>query len=665
MKQFIVFLLLLSSAYVNAQAPKDQLAKLHSALENAANDTIRMDAYFNLAIHYNATNNDSALYYLALCLPISQKLNLKLIEAHILENKGYVLTGIGNYPKALESFLKSQKIAEDPASEKYVWNLPSGQTPREARLQTLAYLYQTMGHLYGATNNPDKQIASYLKSKEIAESTQKAGLIRTINMNLGWAYFNLNRLDTALLYAQIALDSLPKNDIGKYTGGIYGLVGTIYQKKGNYKKALNAYKTGLELNTEQNNLYGLSRSCISLSRIYLLLNKPDSSLFYAYKGLKTCKIAGILDGMADVYNSLSSAYSKLNKTDSAFAYLKLASSLSDSLNVVERKNLTSYQNLGFDEQIRLRELEEEKASYQNKIRTNTLMGSLFTLLVIAFFLFRNNRHKQKAKQRIEAAYDQLKSTQSQLIQSEKMASLGELTAGIAHEIQNPLNFVNNFSEVSNELIDEMIDEFQKGNNKDAFEIADDIKQNLEKINHHGKRADAIVKGMLQHSRSSSGVKEATDINALCDEYLRLSYHGLRAKDKDFKATIKTDFDYSIGIINIIPQNIGRVVLNLLTNAFYAVNEKKNSNIEGYEPVVSMSTKKIADKVEIKVADNGNGIPQKVLDKIFQPFFTTKPTGQGTGLGLSLSYDIIKAHGGELKVVTLENEGSEFIISIHV
>ncbi|HRI22064.1 MAG TPA: ATP-binding protein, partial [Panacibacter sp.] len=224
-----------------------------------------------------------------------------------------------------------------------------------------------------------------------------------------------------------------------------------------------------------------------------------------------------------------------------------------------------------------------------------------------------------------------------------MASLGELTAGIAHEIQNPLNFVNNFSEVNTELIDELKSELATGNMQSANEIADDIKENSEKINHHGKRADAIVKGMLQHSRSSSGQKEPTDINALCDEYLRLAYHGLRAKNKSFNATMKTDFDETIGNINIIPQDMGRVILNLITNAFYAVMEKKKEQPEAYEPSVNVSTKKVKDRIEIRVADNGKGIPQNIIDKIFQPFFTTKPTGQGTGLGLSLSYDIVKAH----------------------
>jgi two-component system NtrC family sensor kinase len=254
-----------------------------------------------------------------------------------------------------------------------------------------------------------------------------------------------------------------------------------------------------------------------------------------------------------------------------------------------------------------------------------------------------------------------------------MASLGELTAGIAHEIQNPLNFVNNFSEVSAELIDEMDAEISKGNTEDIRSLAADIKLNLEKITHHGKRADAIVKNMLLHSRSSAGTKELTDINALADEYLRLSYHGIRAKDKSFNATLHTNFDEKLsadeagnGKVNIIQQDIGRVILNLITNALYAVSEKKKLLGDKYNPTVTVSTKKINNTVELKVSDNGLGIPQKIMDKIFQPFFTTKPTGDGTGLGLSLSYDIVtKGHGGEMKVETKEGEYATFIIVLPV
>jgi signal transduction histidine kinase len=266
--------------------------------------------------------------------------------------------------------------------------------------------------------------------------------------------------------------------------------------------------------------------------------------------------------------------------------------------------------------------------------------------------------------RLNQTLNSLKKTQTQLVQSEKMASLGELTAGIAHEIQNPLNFINNFSDINAELLDEMMQELQKGNTSDVVEISQNIRHNLEKIAHHGKRADSIVKSMLQHSRKSTGQKEPTDVNALVDEFLRLSYHGLRAKDKSFNSLIETHFDPAVGKVNVVGQDISRVLLNIFNNAFYAVNEKKKAAENGYEPVVQVTTHQLNEKIEIRIKDNGTGIPEKVLEKIYQPFFTTKPAGEGTGLGLSLSYDIItKGHGGELKVETQEGNGSEFIIQL--
>jgi len=311
----------------------------------------------------------------------------------------------------------------------------------------------------------------------------------------------------------------------------------------------------------------------------------------------------------------------------------------------------------------INELKREKMlqEYQISRRNALLWVSLAVLLLISGLLFFINRQLRINKKNLAV----LRNTQQQLVQSEKLASLGELTAGIAHEIQNPLNFVNNFSEVSRELLDEMKEKLAKCNYEDVNAIADDVIINLQKINHHGKRADAIVKGMLQHSRNSNAIKEPTNINKLADEFLRLAYHGLRAKDKSFNAILKTDFDETIVKINIIPQDIGRVILNLITNAFYAVDEKRKQGINGYEPTVFVSTTKQANTVLITVKDNGNGIPQKVLDKIFQPFFTTKPSGQGTGLGLSLSYDIVKVHGGKMSVETEEGEGSEFYIQLPI
>ncbi len=299
-----------------------------------------------------------------------------------------------------------------------------------------------------------------------------------------------------------------------------------------------------------------------------------------------------------------------------------------------------------------------------------MVQSLADAFAIAYARYEDFVRLENAKESVETTLKELKATQNQLVQSEKMASLGELTAGIAHEIQNPLNFVNNFSEVSKELIEEMLEEMQKGDVEEVKALAEDIIQNLIKIHHHGQRADGIVKGMLQHSRSGSGEKEPTDINALCDEYLRLAYHGLRAKDKSFNATMETNFDTSVGKIAVVSQDIGRVILNLITNAFYAVKEKSSEALakEGdkYQPTVTVSTKKTKQGIEISVKDNGNGIPEAIKEKIFQPFFTTKPTGQGTGLGLSMSYDIVtKGHEGELTVKSQEGKGTEFTIRLPV
>lgn len=329
----------------------------------------------------------------------------------------------------------------------------------------------------------------------------------------------------------------------------------------------------------------------------------------------------------------------------AFDYQKIA--YDTYQNIYGAKKIKELQKTISDDLIRKKDIEAKQIAKENKNKQLFLSGSLGVMFLIGFILYRNNLQRKKAnnqlqiqKEKVENTLSQLKSTQAQLIQSEKMASLGELTAGIAHEIQNPLNFVNNFSELNKEMIDEASEENKKGNYDQVKNILNDLKENEEKINHHGKRAADIVKGMLQHSRTSSGQKEPTDINALCDEYVRLAHHallagrqGFRAIDpqdalhKDFNVTMKTDFDANIGKINIVAQDIGRVILNLINNAFYAVDEKKKQIGNDYEPIVTLSTKKNNNKIEIKIADNGNGIPQNIIDKIFQPFFTTKPTGQ--------------------------------------
>ncbi len=414
-----------------------------------------------------------------------------------------------------------------------------------------------------------------------------------------------------------------------------------------------------------------------------MLNRSDSAIYYATIALKNGQVQKNLTIIQEAAKLLATTFQKVDPAK-ANTYLSIYAAAKDSL--YNNQKLKQLEAIKLNQQKNQFEVEKSETAARNRLIGFVLIVLLVFVSIFVVMLWRNNRFKQLANTKLEVAYENLKSTQAQLIQSEKMASLGELTAGIAHEIQNPLNFVNNFSEVNKELLVEMKNEMSKGNLADAEEIANDVIANEEKINHHGKRANNIVKGMLQHSRTNKGEKEPTDINALADEYLRLAYQGLRAKDQTFNATIKTDFDASIEKISIIPQDIGRVLLNLYNNAFYAVAEKKRAtdlegfqNLQGlvatYQPTVSVSTKRIVDKFSISVKDNGNGIPQKLVDKIFQPFFTTKPTGQGTGLGLSLSYDIIKAHGGEIKVETKvddgnpdnfgKGEGTEFILLLPI
>jgi signal transduction histidine kinase len=576
----------------------------------------------------------------------------------------------------------------------------------------------------GESNIP-KGMEYYLKSIHTAEKINFLRIICAGNIAMGGLYNRMDDKANAILYFQQAKEINKQLKNPTYEGRFLIFEGNGYKKEGKYAKAIDIFKkilsninntdSGLiasaQLNLAEtytltdslpfafahsasvvnyakrrgdNLLYAMAM--VPFSETYLKNSMPDSAVYYAKLGYDYAKQIGTIAVMRDNAEILAKAYAYKKDFANAYSYQLLYNNHRDSVLNTEIRNKSAVVQYNTDlekKQTQITTLNEQK-----KVQQNYLYGVLAVLLLIiitAFILLKSNRQKQKAnkllqkqKLQIEDQRDQtnnallhLQQTQAQLIQSEKMASLGELTAGIAHEIQNPLNFVNNFSEVNKELLVEMKEEVEKGNMDEVKAIANDVIDNEEKINHHGKRADAIVKGMLQHSRSSSGVKESTDINALADEYLRLAYHGLRAKDKNFNATLKTEFDESIGNINIIPQDIGRVILNLITNAFYATNEKAKLDFDIYEPTVMVTTSKIIKgnggnaRVEICVADNGNGIPQKVLDKIFQPFFTTKPTGQGTGLGLSLSYDIVKAHGGELKVETKEGEGAAFIIQLPV
>jgi two-component system, NtrC family, sensor kinase len=670
-------LLLILVTHVNAQQP--DINSLRQKIEMAQNDTVKIVLLRPIIEAYAETKPDSSVYFAEQLLIPARKLNFKLSEVYALAQIGYAYMNMGNYPGSLQTLLSALVIAEDRKSERNI--LPDKYldrelylnhpvTPQMLRLGLLARVHAILGVLYANNNDNAKAISYHLQALRFAEPSGDVRALCETNLTLGRLYLSSKKTDSALLCEKKAYDLAVQTGYKKYVGSILLNLGRIYSEIGNKQLAAAYFRRAIDENIKQNYLRGVVAGNLLLATHYNQSGTRDSSLYFSNAALNVAKYLNFPDLLLRSYTSLAAFYRSSKNNDSTVKYQELIIKMNDSLS--NSKRVQQFQNIDFNEQQRKQEIEVAKKAYQNRLRVYLLLAGLAVFLLVAIFLWRNNRQRQKSnailqrqKKELEITLDELKSTQSQLIQSEKMASLGELTAGIAHEIQNPLNFVNNFSEVNTELIDELEQEVNKGNLDEVKALAKDIKENEEKINHHGKRADAIVKGMLQHSRSSSGVKEPTNINALADEYFRLVYHGLRAKDKSFNATMKTDFDESIGNINVIPQDIGRVILNLITNAFYAVTEKKKQAGDDYEPTVSVSTKTLGNKVEVKVKDNGNGIPQKVMDKIFQPFFTTKPTGQGTGLGLSLSYDIIKAHGGEIKVETKEGGGSEFYIALPI
>ncbi len=688
MKVFIkIMLLLLLPVFTVAQQNpyweewnKEQADSLQLIFYNSANDTIRMGVARSLGFYYQELNYDSALYFHQKQALLAVQLKAKLWEADAIENMGYVLSIQKNYPQSLKAFLNAIQIAEDKETEKNIWQVSrfsKAGDPTLARLVVLAFSRMDLGRLYGFTGNVKEELSNSFEALKIAERVGDAANLANINQNIGFIFIRLNQPDSALTFLKKALAYTKTSGIKRFNGQLLNYFGTIYLKKANYALAKQYFTDAIRESQQPNNSNFLAMAYLGIGEAWRFMGNTDSSLWYAKRGLAISEISQTPDLLAQAYTSLSSIYKLRKNMDSAFFYQGLAMAEKDSINSVEKLN--QFQNIGFDEQLKIQELEKEKIENQNKIRIYGLLAGLVVLSIIAFIIFRNNQQKQKANKVLESTLTDLKSTQSQLIQSEKMASLGELTAGIAHEIQNPLNFVNNFSSINTDLIVEMQQEMDDGHYSEAKTISNDIKENEQKILHHGGRADAIVKGMLQHSRKHTGIKEPIDMNVLTEEYTNLAYHSFRAKDKfspEGMALPNSEYilnlDPNLPLISIVPQDIGRVLLNLIHNAFYAVAEKSKQNILGYVPCVAISTSMCIDKVKIKVKDNGPGIPDTIKDKIFQPFFTTKPTGQGTGLGLSLAYDIVKAHGGEIKVVTpptgqqgMAGAGSEFIIQLPI
>ncbi len=640
------------------------LDSLKDQLRITNHDSSRVMVMEASSIFYMFTIPDSALIIGEKSLKLSREINFPKGETRALNILSFTYKVMGNFSKALEISLKSVKIAE-----------------KNDLIYEKAYALSNIGDIYFYSNDYSKYPSAMSYCKEAIKlfySVPDYGMVAVMQEDIGLLYLGTNKLDSAQIYLQTALDNTVKYKLDWFKNFILTDMGNFYVKQGNIPTALDYFNQALQSVKLANGIDFSQATYLSIATIYQQLNKIDSAIYFAQKSLDIAQKHKFYTDQIMASSLLADLY-KQKDSKKAIRFYEITIAAKDSLFALEKSH--SFDNLNsFD----IQERQFEIKTIQNQTKQYALFSGLGIFSLLTFIFYRNNRQKQKANNLLQEQKEEidlqrgkaentlieLKQTQNQLIQKEKLASLGELTAGIAHEIQNPLNFVNNFSELSVGLAKDLKDEIAKvempENDKEYIgEIIRDLNSNQEKINHHGKRASSIVKGMLEHSRTSTGEREMTDINKLADEYLRLSYHGLRAKDKNFNADYKTDFDESLPQLNVVPQDMGRVLLNLINNAFYAVNERAKQHADkNYAPSVSVSTKQIGDKIEIIVRDNGNGIPDKIKEKIFQPFFTTKPTGEGTGLGLSLAYDIVtKGYGGELKVQSNGGEGSAFIINL--
>jgi two-component system NtrC family sensor kinase len=656
---------------------------LRRDLQVQKTDSGRVMTMMHLVDYYQENNRDSTIFYGKKMFLLAKKTNKPLDEADAYSELGYELYHLQKYPEAFQYFQLAFNLLENPENENKTWNPNRNKKGYSYRLNLLGYNNLVMGHLMGNTGNKEEQIRRYKNALKIGEQVADNLLISYSDTNLGNIYLQANKLDSALIYEKKALsvaDPVNNADMSM----VINYIGNIYQKKGNNSAALQYYKKAANSALKQNELTVLNKSYNNLSNYFITLKQADSALYYAKKEFEAVSAIGT-KAFGTPYRDLYKSYELAHQTDSAYKYMALTLTANDSIAKKTAVSLAAFQKLSFNEQLRSGQLEKEQDELKTRIRTYVLVAAVVLFMLLALIFYRNNRQKQKAnyllhkqKEEIAAQRDnlgqtlkELKATQTQLVQREKMASLGELTAGIAHEIQNPLNFVNNFSEVNEEMLEELKAESTKpkAERDEHLESAliNDLMVNEKKIRHHGKRADFIVKGMLEHSRISTGEKQLSNINVLADEFLKLSYHGLLAKDKSFNAELVTHFEEDLPKVNIVQQDIGRVLLNLFNNAFYAVNEKRKTTDATYKPTVEITTfAPPSGGWGVLVRDNGNGIPDAIKDKIMQPFFTTKPTGEGTGLGLSLSYDIVvKGHGGSITVDSTQGEGSVFTVYLPI
>jgi len=635
-----------------AFAQKNNVDSLQKAYNKNHQDTTMVGLLLEKANKvYLTTNTDSGMLCSRQALALSQKIQFERGQVRAKVAIATYLNLYGDLPGALKITFEALPLAL-----------------RIHDMRVVGACYNTRGLTYSTLKDHKKSLDNYYAFMQVTKQYHYDDLYLVALNNIARQYIDQKRLDSATYFNQKVYDLAIKKNLKKNLGYIIRNFGMIQFQKGDMAGAIAFYKKSLADSSARGNHYLQSEDYRRLAEAYELMKKPDSVISYAQKAFEQAKLDHNPDLVQRATALLTREYQLKNDYKNAFDYQQITIKARDSL--FSQQKTLQVQNLAYSEEQRLKAIEAGQVAYANKVRYYALLGVIGVFVLIAGILWYANGQRKKANGVLQSTLTDLKKTQTQLVQSEKMASLGELTAGIAHEIQNPLNFVNNFSEVNTELIEELEQEIAAGHLDEVRAIAADVKTNQQKISQHGKRADFIVKGMLQHSRTSTGEKQPTNLNVLADEFLKLSFHGLRAKDKSFNAEMATRFDPNLPKVNIAQQEIGRVLLNLYNNAFYAVNQKAKTTNADYKPMVEVSTElappSVGGGLTIKVKDNGNGIPEAIKEKIMQPFFTTKPTGEGTGLGLSLSYDIVvKGHGGKIEVDTKEGEGSEFTITLPV
>ena len=651
---------------VPATGPTQSTARIDSLeqqLATSAPDTGRVLLLTQLAYEYTQITPLAAIAYGKQALQLAQRLHYRRGESLALIRLGSGFREAGNYPAALQVGLHGLRLAEELREPELIGR----------GLNALGYLNWEQG-------NSRTALAYFFRAKAVAEKSKNTKLLTRVMGNIGNAYQQLHRLDSAVLFSRRGYElDLANNDLVSEVGDA-AMLGNIYSGMGRPDLARQFYRGSIRRAQGQRITFALCRAYLGQARLWQQEAgaRADSTIYFGRQALRVGQQSNYPKGVLEASQFLAAAFAARQDSAAAFRYLALASATRDSL--FSQTKMTQLQALDVNERLRQRELAEQQAQATHERRQLWLLAALASAVPALLLLWRNNRHKQLANQQLNAqnaqiarqrddlsnALTQLKDTQTKLVQSEKTAFLGELTAGIAHELQNPLAFMKNFAEVSTLLVDDIAgDAPRPARDADQEFLLAGLKQNLQEISQHGQRATTIIAGMLARSRNSSTPQALTNLNALVEEYFRLAYQGVRAKDPTFHALRTARLAPELGLVPAVAPELGRVLLNLFTNAFYAVQQRAKTDAADYRPEVRASTQRLtAGSVEIKIYDNGTGIPEAVRQDIFKPFFTTKPTTEGTGLGLSLSYDIVtQCHHGTLTVDSQEGVFTEFTICL--